>query len=65
MKCVRVRHILNELEREQPDLKIERIGALDILITRKLKTIPAIKINNKFMYGSEISKESILAELGI
>ncbi len=63
MKCIRVRRILGELEQERPDLEIERIGSLDRLITRKIRTIPAIKINDSFLFGSEITKEKILAEL--
>lgn len=65
MKCIRVRRIVDEIEKENPNIKIKRIGSLDKLITRKLRTIPALEINNKILYGLEITKDKIMTELKI
>lgn len=65
MKCIRVRQILADLKGENPDLIIRNVGALDKLLKRELKTIPAIEINNHLIYGSKITKETLLKELNL
>lgn len=65
MKCIRVRQILADLKKEYPNLNIRNVGALDKLLKRELKTIPAIEINNHLIYGSNITKELLLKELNL
>ncbi|MFX0095097.1 MAG: glutaredoxin family protein [Candidatus Hodarchaeota archaeon] len=64
-KCVRVRKIIKEIQAEYPDINIKTVSALRKVIMRNIYTLPAIEIQNSFLYGRKITKASILSELGI
>ena len=66
MKCISARRLLSEIKEEYPETKITKVGALSKLImTREIRTIPAIEIGGEFLYGKDITKEKILGMLGI
>ncbi|MFX0086426.1 MAG: glutaredoxin domain-containing protein [Candidatus Hodarchaeota archaeon] len=65
MKCIRVRRLLNEIKTQYPEIKIIKVLSINKYIKRELKTIPAVKINNKMIYGKDITKNIILSELNL
>ena len=62
-KCIRVKGILSEIEKEHPDIPIKRVGSLGKVIKRDLYTLPAVEIGDIMLYGMEITKSRILEEL--
>ncbi len=65
VRCIRVRRLLNEIKTQYPEIKITEVLSINKLLDRELKTIPAIKINNKMIYGKNITKEIVLSELNL
>jgi glutaredoxin len=65
MRCIRVRRLLNEIKTQYPEIKIIKFGSIDKFLKRELKTIPAVEINDKIIYGNNITKKVILTELNL
>ncbi len=64
-RCVRVRRLLNKIQEEHPDLVLKKTESLTRVLRRKVYTLPAVKINDIFIYGKEITEDRILRELGL
>ena len=62
-RCIRVRKILKDLEKENPEIKIKRIGAISHFLKRDLYTLPALQIDDTILYGKDITRENILKNL--
>jgi glutaredoxin len=62
-RCIKKLKLMNELEKEYPNIIIKRTPSLTKFIKRDLYTLPALQIGETILYGKEITKERILKEL--
>ena len=62
-RCIRTRHLVNEIEEEFKNVDIIRLGSVTKFLKRELHTLPALQIGEKIFYGKEITRENILIEL--
>ncbi|MFX0121327.1 MAG: hypothetical protein ACFFB2_12800 [Promethearchaeota archaeon] len=64
-RCLRVRRIVNKIQKNHPELDIKKVGSVTKFLKRELRTLPALKVGRTVLYGKEITELRILTELGL